>query len=147
MAKEGTGSQNEVIKGRTLNLTLFSGLAAAIATAITVLNESFESIFGTDLTTTQFVETKLTLVVAIIAAFALIVVADILARAWANSTDKTVVTPMPGAPRAKTVDGEGHVTAIRVRTVTPDEVEYLFVRTGATPTWEAAAKVRILQQT
>jgi hypothetical protein len=43
-------SEGDAIKGGALNLTLFSGLSAAIATAIVVFNESFEAIFGDGLT-------------------------------------------------------------------------------------------------
>lgn len=144
MANPFSASESDAIKGRTLNLTLFSGLAAAIASAIVVFNESFEAIFGDGLAPPELAHTKLVLLIAVIAAFALIVVADMLARAWATSANKLIVTPVPGAPSGKTVDDdEITVAALRVKPDAPDEVEYLVVKAGAEPTWEAATKIRL----
>lgn len=138
-------SEGDAIKGGALNLTLFSGLSAAIATAIVVFNESFEAIFGDGLTGAELAHTKLTLVIAIIAAFSLIAVGDMLARAWASSVNgKLIVTPVPGGPSAKTVDGDGFtIAAMRVKADAPDEVEYLLAKEDAEPIWVAAAKVRL----
>ena len=147
MANPFGASESDAIKGRTLNLTIFSGIAAAAAAAAAVFNEIFTAIFGENLDATQTVETKLTLAVAIIAAFALIVIADMLARAWASSSSRLIVTPVPGAPKAKTLAGEGSVAAMRVKTGAPDEVEYLFVKSGSEPTWESASKVEFLSGT
>lgn len=137
-------SKSDAIKGRTLNLTLFSGLAAAITAAITVFNDSFKEIFGDTLTGTDLADAKLTLLVAVIAAFTLIAVADLLARAWATAAStKVIVTPVPGSPAAKTLDGDGYaIAAMRVKASAPDEVEYLLVKAGTEPTWTPAAKVK-----
>jgi hypothetical protein len=149
MANPFAASESDAIKGRTLNLTLFSGLSAAIATAIVVFNESFEAIFGDNLTGAELAHTKLTLVIAIIAAFTLIAVADMLARAWASSANgRLIVTPVPGSPSAKTVDGDGFtIAAMRVKSDSPDEVEYLLAKAGAEPIWVPAAKVRLASGT
>jgi hypothetical protein len=78
-------SPSDAIKARTLNLTLGSGFAAFVATAVTVFNKSFKAIFGDTLDPSEQAHFKVTLLVAVIAAFALIAVADILARAWATA--------------------------------------------------------------
>lgn len=149
MANPFSASESDAIKARTLNLTLFSGLAAAIASAIVVFNESFKAIFGDDLTGPELAHTKLVLLIAVIAAFAVIAVADMLARAWASSANgKLIVTPVPGNPSAKTVDGDGFtIAAMRVQSGAPDDVEYLMVKAGSEPTWVAAAKVRLASGT
>jgi hypothetical protein len=149
MANPFAASESDAIEARTLNLTLFSGLAAAIASAIVAFNESFEAIFGDDLTGAELAHTKLVLLVAVIAAFALIAVADMLARAWASSAKGgVIVTPVPGGPSAKTVDGDGFtIAAMRVKPDAPDEVEYLLVKADAEPTWAAGAKVRLVSDT
>ncbi len=138
-------SPSDAIKGRTLNLTLYSGLGAAITAAITVFNDSFKAIFP-DLSGSELADAKLTLLIAVIAAFTLIAVADLLARAWATTANgRLIVTPMPGTPTAKTVDGEKFkIAAMRVKAGAPDGVEYLMVEAGREPTWEPAAKVRLL---
>lgn len=145
MANPFSASESDAIKGRTLNLTLFSGLAAAIAAAITVFNESFKAIFGDSLGGTDLANAKLTLLIAVIAAFAVIAVADMLSRAWASAANsKLIVTPVPGAPAGKTVDDDDvTVAALRVKPDAPDDVEYLVVKAGSEPTWEAAAKIRL----
>ena len=68
-----------------------------------------------------------------------------LARAWASSVNgKLIVTPVPGGPSAKTVDGDGFtIAAMRVKADAPDEVEYLLAKEDAEPIWVAAAKVRL----
>lgn len=136
-------SESDAINGRTLNLTLYSGLAAAIATAITVFNDSFDAIFP-GLEDPEAADVKLPLLIAVIAAFTLIAVADLLARAWATATGgRLIVVPVPGSPSAKTVDGDGYsVAAMRVQAGAPDAVEYLMVKSGGEPTWVPAAKVR-----
>ncbi len=148
MTKLFKASKDDAIKGRTLNLTLFSGLAAAIAAAITVFNDSFKSVFGDDLTAAETVVTKRTLLVAVIAAFAVIVVADMFARAWATaSTGKLVVVPAPAGLTAKKIDGEDQsgftVAAMRVRPSEPDKVEYLLVKSGSEAAWVIGTNVRL----
>ena len=148
MAKPLGASPSDAIKGRTLNLTLFSGLTAAIATAITVFNDSFKAIFGDSLGGTDLAHAKLTLLVAVIAAFTLIAVADLLARAWATAANgKLIVTAVPGGLSAKKIDGEDQpgftVAAMRVKSGDPEKVEYLLVKAGSEPAWVAGANVRL----
>lgn len=139
-----TASPSDAIKARTLNLTLFSGLAAGIATAITVFNKSFTAIFGDKLHGTDLANAKLTLLVAVIAAFALISVADLIARAWATSTGGNfVIAPAPsGLTATKTVGGDKPgftVAAVRLKPAEPDAVEYLLVKSGEAPAWTAGS--------
>lgn len=147
MANPFGASKSDAVKGRTLNLTIFSGIAAVIAAVITSFNDSFKEIFGevnADFTAADLAHTKLVLLIAIIAAFSLIVVADMLARAWASSANKLIVTPVPGAPAAKTVDGDDFtLAAMRVKPGAPDDVEYLLVKAGSEPEWVPGAKVRL----
>jgi hypothetical protein len=144
----GAATENEPIKGRMFNLTIFSGLGAAAVAAVAVFNDLFTEVFGDvgkgagQFTAADLAQTKLVLLVAIIAALALIAIADMLARAWATSANKMVVIPVPGAPKVGTLDGDGVVAAMRVQAGAPDDVEYLLFQAGNGPTWVKAADVR-----
>jgi hypothetical protein len=141
-------SPSDAIKARTLNLTRVSGLAAVIATAITVFNKSFKAIFGDKLTGVNLANAKLTLVVAVIAAFALIAVADLIARAWATAAGGSfVIASAPGgltATKTEGVDEPGYtVAAVRFKPTEPDAVEYLLVKAGEAPGWTVGSKLKL----
>jgi hypothetical protein len=143
-----TASSSDAIKARTLNLTLFSGLAAGIATAITVFNKSFTAIFGDKLHGVDLANAKLTLVVAVIAAFAVISVADLIARAWATSAGGSfVIASAPSgltATKTESLDKTGFtVAAVRFKPAEPDAVEYLLVKTGEAPGWTGGSELTL----
>jgi hypothetical protein len=143
-----TASSEDAIKARALNLTLFSGLAAGIATAITVFNKSFTAIFGDKLHGVDLANAKLTLVVAVIAAFALISVADLLARAWATSAGGSfVIASAPSGLSATKTTGRDEtgfiVAAVRFKPSDPDAVEYLLVKKGEAPGWTAGSELTL----
>jgi hypothetical protein len=143
-----TSSSSDVIKARTLNLTLFSGLAAGIATAITVFNKSFTAIFGDKLHGVDLANAKLTLVVAVIAAFALISVADLIARAWATAAGGSfVIAAAPSGLTATKTEGPDKtgftVAAVRFKPAEPDAVEYLLVKTGEAPDWTGGSELKL----
>jgi hypothetical protein len=130
---------------RTLNLTLGSGFAALVAAGVTIFNKSFKSIFGDSITGVDLANTKATILVAVIAAFAAIAVADLLTRAWATAAkarvDSFTIAAAPSKLKAKKTSGVDEtgfiVAALRFKPSAPDEVEYLLVKTGAQPEWVA----------
>jgi hypothetical protein len=145
-------SPSDAIKARTLNLTLGSGFAAFVAAGVTVFNKSFKAVFGDTLDASQLAHFKVTLLVAIIAAFALIATADILARAWATASANTstgdhVVLAAPVGLQAKKTEGTDipgfTVGAIRFLPGKPDDLEYLLVKAGSAPEWVAEGAVAL----
>jgi len=148
-------SSSDAINARTLNLTLGSGFAAFLATAITVFNDSFKAIFGEDLSGAELARYKVTVLVAVIAAFALIAVADLLARGWTTASrtraDAQVahymIAAAPSNLKAKKTEGVDlggfTVAALRLKPSQPDAVEYLLVKTGAAPEWVAGKHVSL----
>ena len=105
------------IQAPATNLTLGSGVVALIGSAVTLFNDSFKSIFGDTASTTI----KASVLIAVIAAWALIAVADLLARAIAKSASErsdgakakaaamtaaaTEVVPLPKAMAARKTQG------------------------------------------
>ena len=70
----------DIIKGGTLRLTWISAAAAGLAAFVTVFNDTFERMFGKDQPSI-----KAAILIAVIAAFTLISVSDLLARALATA--------------------------------------------------------------
>jgi hypothetical protein len=148
-------SPKDAIKARTLNLTLGSGFAAFLAGGVTVFNDSFKAIFGDKLSAGQLASTKATILVAVIAAFAAIAVADLIARAWATAAKErresldeafAIATAPSGLKATKTRgrDVAGFtVAAVRFKRADPDAVEYLLVKSGVAPEWVATKDVEL----
>lgn len=148
-------TESDAIKARTLNLTLGSGFAAFIASGVTVFNGSFKAIFGKNLSANQLAHTKTTVLVAVIAAFALIAAADLIARAWATASSEPnkaiaehyVVAAAPSGLRATKIRDEDEsgftVAAVRFKPADPDAVEYLLVKSGSAPGWVAGKDLKL----
>ena len=164
-------AQTDVIDARTLNLTLGSGFAAFLTSAIVVFNDSFKAIFGGDaLTGPELADAKIRVLVPVVAAFAAIAVADLLARAWTTAASKnakateaaarehavvarTVATQSyvlaaapPGlvATRIKGRDEAGFIVgALRFKPSAPDAVEYLVVKSGVAQEWVAGQHLEL----
>ncbi|HEX8103205.1 MAG TPA: hypothetical protein VF533_11370 [Solirubrobacteraceae bacterium] len=148
-------SESDAIDARTLNLTLGSGFAAFIATAVVVFNKSFKAIFGEDLGPEALATHKVAVLVAVIAAFAAIAVADMLSRAWAtaskaNSTalgNNFVIAAAPSRLKAMKTTGTDEdgfmVAAIRFKPSAPDDVEYLLIKAERPPEWVAGKELAL----
>ena len=146
--------KEDTIKSGTLRLTWGSGFAAFVAAAATVYNDTFESIFGDSLAPEQFGWIKAAVLIAVILAFALIAVADIVSRGYvsaqqgaATSHSGTQVVAAPRGLNATLTDGldrSGYmIAAIRYRHSQPDEPEYLVVKVGENPEWVSSKGVAL----
>lgn len=139
----------ESIKSPATNLTLGSGFAAVIASAIVLFNKSFESIFGDDASKTI----KASVLIAVIAAWALVAVADLISRAIAKAATEradaekamatatraagSIVIPMPKVLDAKKTAGtdEPGFKAAALRVKADGETSVLLVKKGEAADW------------
>ncbi len=136
-AKDQPGS----IKAPATNLTIGTGIAAALATAATLFNDSFNSIFGDDASA----NVKASVLIAVIAAWTLIAVADLIARAVAKASADgggEQLAPLPTAIAATKTEGTDQTgfVAAAVR-VTAGETFFLLVKKGQRPEWLKAEEV------
>ncbi len=145
MARTNTIQAPEAIKSPVTNLTLGTAGAATIATLVAAFNDSFEAIFGT----TAGPGIKAAVLIAVIAAWALIAIADIFSRAIAKAATETArgaelaakasanVVLMPTAVRAKRLKGPDEpgflVAALRSGDNGADVV--MLVKEGKPPEW------------
>jgi hypothetical protein len=119
----------DVVKSGAFRLTWISGTIAGIAGVVTVFNEQFIHIFGEHASD----GVKASVLIAIIAAWALIAVADLLARA------SSLVTA-PKKMRVKVTGDEDSpgwtVAAIRgADGAEADTLNFLIVKSGQAPKW------------
>jgi hypothetical protein len=134
--------QPGAIKAPATNLTIGTGVAAALATAATLFNDSFNSIFGDDASA----KVKASVLIAVIAAWTLIAVADLIARAVANAAAAgggEQLAPLPTAlAAAKTTgtDKTGYAAAA-VRVGATGETSFLLVKKGQKPEWLTAEEI------
>lgn len=131
----------EAVKAPATNLTLGSAGAATLATLATAYNDTFHSIFGD----TAGPDVKAAVLIAVIAAWALIAVADIFGRAIskaaterAPATTTAVMTMLPIAVIATNLDGKDRngFLAVAVRGADGEE-EVLLVKSGEPAAWVA----------
>lgn len=146
----------EAIKSPATALTLGSAGAASLATLATVYNETFHSIFGDS----AGASIKAAVLIAVIAAWALIAVADIVGRAIAKaateraaglkaaaevtasatSTPSTVILPTTLA--AKNLDGADETGFLAVATrIVDGKNEVMLIKDACTPVWVRYDKV------
>ncbi len=149
----------ESIKAPATNLTLGSAGAATIATLVAAFNESFESIFGND----AGPNIKAAVLIAIIAAWTLIAVADIIGRAIAKAATERasgmeraakasvppsaepVLLPKPQvAKRLKGAD-EGGYLGVAVRNGENGDGAVMLVKADKPPEWLQRDEVEIVE--
>jgi hypothetical protein len=141
----------DAIKARTLNLTLGSGFAAFLVSAVTVFNSTFRDIFGDKLSPEEVVQTKTTILSFVIVAFAAIAVTDLIVRAWTTSASERAaalaVVPAPSNLKAKRLEGADEpgftVAALRFASSEPSTPEYLLTKAHATPVWVKQKDVQL----
>jgi hypothetical protein len=144
----------EAIKSPATTLTLGSAGAATIATLVVAFNDSFREIFGD----TAGPNIKAAVLIAVIGAWALVAVADIVGRAIAKAATEEAAgrkataeiaakaTPgtamMPTALRATNLDGpdEDGFLAVATRCVDGNH-EVMLVKESGTPVWIPYDKV------
>jgi hypothetical protein len=131
----------DVVKSGAFRLTWVSGTIAGIAGVVTVFNEQFIHIFGEHASD----GVKASVLIAIIAAWALIAVADLLARAITTTAklrrEPSSLVTAPKKMRVK-VTGGGEdspgwtVAAIRGADGSEaDALNLLVVKSGQAPKW------------
>jgi hypothetical protein len=126
----------DVVKAGAFRLTWVSGAIGGIGTIIIAFNKGFTEIFGDS----AGPGIKASVLIAIVAAWALIAVADLLARAITTAarlrSAPAAGIPAPDGMRVKLIDGvdsEGWMAAA-VRSV-DGALELLVVKAGEKPKW------------
>lgn len=137
MAILGSGSggdSDKVIAPKSLRITWLSALVAAvIAAAPLFTDEFFDDLLGEKAPAGA----RAAIFIAVILAWGVIAVADILARGYA-SAHSVRVTPTPeGLPTCTWTKGkdESGFSVAAVRMTKPDDAEYLIVKSGHPPRW------------
>lgn len=132
--------EKDVIKGGALRLTWISGAIGSVGVLVTAFNNNVTKLFGEDVSD----GVKASVLIAIIAAWALIAVADLFARAIATSAHlRQVPDPEFAAPegmRVKLTDGTDSkgwlVAAMRKPGDSANgSVEFLVLKDGEEPKW------------
>ena len=129
------------VKAPAMNITLGSTGVLALAAVLTTWKEAFDYLFGTEASD----GIRATILVA---AIVVVVAADMFSRSIAARQDETHVVPWAKGWKA-TVIGTGEdktdflAAGMRVRASSPEDVEYLLVKTGEAPAWERAESVRL----
>jgi hypothetical protein len=130
----------DVVKSGAFRLTWVSGALAGISALIVAFNKGFTEIFGD----TAGAGIKASVLIAIIAAWAVIAVADLLARAITTSAKlrsaPAAGMPAPDGMQVKLTDGvdsEGWLVAAVRGTdgVADGALELLVVKAGEKPKW------------
>lgn len=134
--------ESGAIQAGATNLTIGSGFAAAIAAAITLFNDSFRSIFGDGASANA----KASVLIAVVAAWTFIAVADLIARAITKAAFDArgePLAPLPTAIAAKKTKGTDQTgfAAAAIRISAAGETSFLLVKKGQAPEWLKADEV------
>ena len=141
-------SNEDVVKSGALRLTWVSGAIGGIAAIVTVFNEEFVHLFGEHASD----GIKASILIAIIAAWAIIAVADLLGRSITTSArlrlkanellsaPKDELITAPKGMRVKLTDGvdSEHWTVAAIRTSNGGGtagLEFLVAKAGQEPQW------------
>jgi hypothetical protein len=122
----------DVVKAGALRLTLGTQVGAAIAALVTALDPIFGDSFRPGL--------KTAIIIASIAAFALVTVADVFARTWATVATQPQIAVAPKGvnvryiPVAANEETGWAMVATRAKAGDPP-IEFLIVKHGQAPTW------------
>jgi hypothetical protein len=126
--------------GGTLNLTRFSGLAAALIAVLTAFEDSWDTIFGES--TPEW--SRPVAVIAIIASWSLIAASDILARGYAAGRREQIVA-MPEGLEA-TLDEPGtnpkiSVAGVRFNRKVSGDADFLVVKSDGKFHWATREEI------
>lgn len=130
----------DVVKVGAFRLTLGTQVAAAIVALVTGLDPIFGDTFRPGL--------KTAIIIAAVAAFALIAVADILARSWATCCTQPKLALAPQGISVshitKPSDQEAGWTAVAMRPKPDDpaSAEFLVAKSGQSPEWVEAKNLK-----
>jgi hypothetical protein len=132
-------SDNE---GGALNLTRVTGLGAALVAVLTAFNGSWDAIFGENTPTWA----KPVVIIAVIAAFAVVSAADILARGYAAGRRAELV-PMPDGLSGTLYEGgnkrspEVAIVAARYSAAEDGKAQFLVVKADKSTEWVGLDKL------
>jgi hypothetical protein len=126
-------SGDKVIASPALRLTTFSAVAALVVAGGSLFTDKwFDQLLGDNASAS----TRASVFIAVVGAWALIAVADVLARGYATAHGSRIVTAPAGLPMATRTKGTAvsgfTVAAIRVD---GDGDSYLLVKAGQQPAW------------
>lgn len=134
------------ISSGALNLTLGSGVAAAVLTLLEVFSPAFvERVLGPN----PSAGARGSLFIAVVAAWAIVAVSDIAGRAYAHAHDHPLIAAAPEAfevsrPSLPKADEEGwSVLAIRMEPDSPNVASYLVAKKGNAPEWVGGDQIEI----
>lgn len=128
-------------QGGALNLTRITGLGAALVAVLITFNGAWTTIFGAE--TPRWA--KPVVIMAVIATFAIVAAADILARGYTAGQTKRAgptIFQLPKGLRATYLvgpDQEVALTAVRER---PEDLQFLIVMDDKTTAWVAPGDLR-----
>ncbi len=138
----------DIVKAGAFRLTWISGAVGGIAGLVTVFNEQFIHIFGEHASD----GVKASVLIAVIAAWALIAVADLLSRSITTAAklrrDPPAPIVAPKGMRVKVTEGEDttgwSVVAIRDADGTEtDALNFLIIKAGQAPKWVKEDEVSV----
>jgi hypothetical protein len=132
-------SEEDVVKSGAFRLTWISAAVGGVGAIVTVFNEQLVNIFGDEVSD----GVKASILIAIIAAWALIAVADLFSRAIVTSArlrhGHSEAIAAPRDLRVNLTDGPRSdgwiVAAIRDGNGSGESSEYLVVKGGEIPKW------------
>jgi hypothetical protein len=137
--------EKDVIEAGATRITTLSAVVGGLAGIDVAFNHSLVKIFGG----TPSNGVKTTILVALIAAWALIAVADLLARAIATAASQPRLAIPPAGTRVRRPDLEGEtaekqwlVAATEFDPNKPDATRLLVLKAGEQPVWVDASTVK-----
>lgn len=138
----GTGAADteKVIPSGSLRITWLSAIAAGVVAAAALFTDSFfDELLGSDASPAN----RAAVFITVIAAWALIAVADVLARGYASARGVRVVTPPTGLPPATWTSGphEPGFSIAAIRVTSAADPDYLIVKPGHPPRWVPGAEL------
>lgn len=148
MAGIASNNPDNVVKSDSLALTRYAGVGAAILVVLNAINPAADKLLGGH----PSAAVRVSLFIAIIAAWALIAATDILARAYATAhvtepPPSVGYTIAPLAPPLRAVSVEGRDSAgflaVAVRFKGDEDLEFMLVKPGQAPIWLAARNVEL----
>jgi hypothetical protein len=140
--------KEDVVKSGALRLTWISGAVGGVGALVVAFNDNITKLFGEEVSD----GVKASVLIALIAAWALIAVADLLSRSITSSARlrraPAGAITAPRGLRVKVIDGVDSpgwlVAAIRgYDDSEADAVEFLVVKAGETPKWVEQASVTL----
>ncbi len=147
--EERASKQPEAVKAPATNLTLGSGFVALIGSVVVLFNDSFKAIFGDDVSKSL----KASVLIAVIAAWAVIAASDLFARAIAKAATEradaekekakarksaaTKVVALPQAVAATKTKGPDKpgFKAVALKIDAEEKCSILMVKSGEASEW------------